>query len=142
MAQNLTDIMPTGSIVAQMSQNFTNVLNTTHDTSITSKATAFLSPDPATPKNPNSMGVAITTTMGLPTAMLISNAGGPVNAMVGLADSGSAVCSALQAGNPLGALTAALNTPAVVTNAFLNGHTTVPMDLTAELMPGYPPPSA
>lgn len=138
MAQNLTDIMPTGSIVAQMSQNFTNVLNTTHDTSITSKATAFLSPDPATPDNPNSRGVAITTTMGLPAARLISAAGGPVNAMVGLADSGSAVHTALQTGNIGGALTAALNTPAVVTNDFLNGHTTVPINLTAELIPGYP----
>lgn len=126
MAQNFTNLLPAGSIPAQMSQNFTNLVKTVTDTSVTSSANLFIDPT-----SPLGFGLDLQTHMGLPLALAIGAIGGPANALHALGSSATAFVNAAQTGDVVGAATALLNTPAAVTNGFLNGQFTVPLQLTA-----------
>lgn len=126
MAQNFTNLLPAGSIPAQLAQNFTNLVKTVTDTSVTSSANLFLDPE-----SPLGFGLDLQTHMGLPLSLAISAIGGPANALHALGSSATAFVNAAQGGNAVAAATALLDTPAAVTNGFLNGQFTVPLQLTA-----------
>jgi hypothetical protein len=124
MAQNFTNLLPTGSIPHQMSQNITNVIKTVTDTSVTSTINLVLNPD-------GSIGVIIDADMGLPLALGIDLIGSPVTTFDALASSVGSFAHAVQTGNPVGALEAVLDAPAVVANGFLNGQATLPLTIDA-----------
>ncbi|WP_156689646.1 PE family protein [Mycobacterium sp. Marseille-P9652] len=116
-AQNFTNLLPTGSIPAHISQNFTNVINTLTDTSLTAtiKAGSFLS------------NLSLTATAGLPVALTIEALGAPFNAVNAFAGSASQFVGQLQTGDFGGAITTLVDAPALVTDAFLNGQSTLPI---------------
>ena len=121
MAQNFTNLLPPGSIPAQISQNFTNVINTLTDTSITAHAlVGFSTSSPF-------ITVSLTETFGLPEALTIDALGAPVDAAGALGSSATAFVDELQTANPIGAIGTLIDAPAVVTNAFLNGQSTLPL---------------
>ena len=122
-AQNLTNLLPSGSIAAQISQNATNVIDTVTDTSIVSTATFTFSQQ------------TLTGTFGLPVALAFDAVGAPVNAVNAFGSSTTAFVNAVQTGNWSGAAAALIDGPAVVTDAFLNGQSTLPLGLTIS---GYP----
>ncbi|OBI81200.1 PE family protein [Mycobacterium sp. 1245805.9] len=118
-AQYFTNLMPP-SIPRQMSQNFTNVLNVLTIPSISATATLPLA-DPTTG--------SLSAFFGLPLVITYAAAGAPLAGLTGLATSATAVQTALLAGDPVGALGALVNAPAVVANGFLNGETIVDMTI-------------
>jgi hypothetical protein len=126
MAQNFTSLLPTGSIPHQMAQNFTNVVKTITDTSITSTITLVIDPT-----QPSGIGVIIDANMGLPLALGIDLIGSPVTTIDAMASSVGSFAHAVETGNPIGALEAALDAPAVVANGFLNGHATLLLTIDA-----------
>jgi PE family len=119
MAQNFTNLLPPGSIPAQISQNFTNVIDTLTNTSI--NVTALLG------LGTSGLSATATGTFGLPVVLTIEALGAPVNALGALASSATAFIGDLDTGNLTGALGTLFDAPAVVTNAFLNGATTLPL---------------
>ncbi|OBA75027.1 hypothetical protein A5641_26090 [Mycobacterium sp. 1554424.7] len=121
MAQNFTNLLPPGSIPAQISQNFTNVIATLTDTSINANALLGL--------GTSGLSATLTTDIGLPAALLIDAVGAPVNAFDAASASASQFAGELQTGNLTGAIGTLIDAPAVVTNAFLNGQTTVVLSL-------------
>ncbi|OBI20378.1 hypothetical protein A5712_01990 [Mycobacterium sp. E2327] len=118
-AQYFTNLMPP-SIPRQMSQNFTNVLNVLTIPSISATASLPLA-------NPTTG--SLSAFFGLPLVITYAAAGAPLAGLTGLATSATAVQTALLAGNPVGALGALVNAPAVVANGFLNGETIVDMTI-------------
>jgi hypothetical protein len=127
-AQYFTNLMPP-SILRQMSQNLTNVLNVLTLPTISATATLPLS-------NPTTG--SLSAFFGLPLVLTYAAAGAPLAALDGLATSATAVQQALLAGNGVGALGALVNAPAVVTNGFLNGETIV--NITIPVPINLPPP--
>jgi hypothetical protein len=124
MAQNFTNLLPPGSILAHMAQNGTNVVdaltnfNTTLD--VLSLTTANLS-------------------FGAPVQLIFALLGAPGNALSALNSSGVALAGAVQAGNASAAAAAILDAPAFMANGFLNGTTFVTLpatDLTIQVIPG------
>lgn len=117
----LTSLLPAGSIPAQITQNLTNVLDTVTDTSLVAnvllKTVVF----------PPSVTLSLTATAGLPTALALDTLGAPVNAANAFGASTTAFVGAVQTGNWSGAATALVDAPAVVTDAFLNGQSTLPI---------------
>jgi hypothetical protein len=73
--------------------------------------------------------------VGLPELLAFDALGPPVNAAVALQSTSATFFGALQAGNPVGAVTTLLGAPATVTNAFLYGEVTLPVGLP---LPGVP----
>lgn len=124
--QHLTDLIPAGSVPAQVAQNFTNVVSTLTDTGVTSSVNLVL--DPSAPLG---FGLDLHTHMGLPLALAIDAIGGPVNGLHALGVSASTFVNAAQTGDVLGAAAAVFDAPAVVTDGFLNGQVTVPLNVTA-----------
>ncbi|OBK46180.1 PE family protein [Mycobacterium sp. 1081908.1] len=118
-AQYFTNLMPP-SIPRQMSQNFTNVLNVLTIPSISATASLPLA-SPTTG--------SLSAFFGLPLVITYAAAGAPLATLTGLATSATAVQTALLAGDPVGALGALVNAPAVVANGFLNGETIVDMTI-------------
>jgi hypothetical protein len=133
MAQNFTNLLPPGSIPAHISQNFTNVIDTLTNTSISVHALLTLIPLQAT----------ATANVGLPVALIIDALGAPVNTVDALGSTATAFVHDLHTGNLPGALATLFDAPAVVTNAFLNGESTLPLSLPVpsftETIPGIPP---
>lgn len=117
----LTSLLPAGSIPAQITQNLTNVLDTVTDTSLV--ANVLLK----TVLFPPSVTLSLTATAGLPTALALDALGAPVNAANAFGASTTAFVGAVQTGNWAGAATALVDAPAVVTDAFLNGQSTLPI---------------
>jgi hypothetical protein len=117
MAQNFTNLLPPGSIPAQISQNFTNVIDTLTNTSLNLTALVSLSP----------FGATLTGEFGLPVALLIDGVGAPIDGGLALVNTGTAFIGDLQTGNLTGALGTLIDAPAVVDNAFLNGEMTLPL---------------
>jgi hypothetical protein len=117
MAQNFTNLLPPGSIPAQIAQNFTNVIKTLTNTSISVNALISLA----------SFNATATANVGLPVALLIDAVGAPVNVLDAASASASQLVGQLQTGNLGGAIDTLIDAPAVVTNAFLNGETTLPL---------------
>ncbi|OBK48133.1 PE family protein [Mycobacterium sp. 1081908.1] len=121
MAQNFTNLLPPGSIPAQISQNFTNVIETLTDTSINANALLGL--------GTSGLSATLTTDIGLPAALLIDAVGAPVNALDAVSATASQFAGELQTGNLTGAIGTLVDAPAVVTDAFLNGETTLALSL-------------
>ncbi|WP_139830759.1 PE family protein [Mycobacterium paraense] len=121
MAQNFTNLLPPGSIPAQVSQNFTNVIDTLTNTSINANALLGL--------GTSGLSATLTTDIGLPAALLIDAVGAPVNAFDALSASAAQFAGDLQTGNLTGAIATLIDAPAVVTNGFLNGETSLPLSL-------------
>jgi PE family len=133
MAQNFTNLLPAGSLAAHVSQNFTNLITTFTDTSTTS--TLSFVGDPGPISDGIGAGINLNTHMGLPLALAIGAVGGPVNGLSALNSSAAAFVNAVQTGDPLGAATAVLDTPANFVNGFLNGQMTVPLNIDALGLP-------
>jgi hypothetical protein len=118
MAQNFTNLLPPGSILEQMAQNGTNVVdaltNFNTELDVLSLTTANLS-------------------FGAPVQLIFGLLGAPGNALSALNSTGVAFAGAVQAGNASAAAAAILDAPAFMANGFLNGTTVVtlpPTDLT------------
>ncbi|OBI52107.1 PE family protein [Mycobacterium sp. E787] len=118
-AQYFTNLMPP-SILRQMSQNFTNVLNVLTIPSISATATVPI-------LNPTTG--SLSAFFGLPLVVTYAVAGAPLATLGGMANAATAVQQALLAGNGVGALGALINSPAVVANGLLNGETIVDMTI-------------
>jgi hypothetical protein len=129
-AQYLTNLMPP-SILRQMSQNLTNVLNILTIPSISSTAVLQVANPPTG---------SLSAFFGLPLVLTYAAAGAPLATLGGLATSGTAIQNALLAGDPLGALGALVNAPAVVANGFLNGETIVNMTIPVPVFYALPNP--
>jgi PE family len=120
MAQSFTNLLPPGSILAQMSQNATNTisaltnLNTTINPAVTGTG-SLLSLDFLVP--------AVNFGPGLQLAF--DAIGAPGLALSGLNSSAVSFMTAVQAGNPSAAALALLDAPANMTNGFLNGSTLI-----------------
>jgi hypothetical protein len=127
-AQYFTNLMPP-SILRQMSQNLTNVLNTLSIPSISATATLPLL---------NPTAGSLSAFFGVPLVLTYAVAGAPIAALNGAATSATAVQQALLAGNGVGALGALGDAPAVVANGFLNSDTLV--DTTIPVATGLPAP--
>lgn len=72
---------------------------------------------------------------GTPLALAIDFLGAPVNALIALQASVSAFTAALHAGNVLGALTAVVEAPVKMANAFLFGQTMLDWTLPVQFLP-------
>ena len=125
MGQNFTNLLPPGSIPAQISQNFTNVLDTLADTSLAAQVlftTAVIPRPPFITAN-----LSVNLAAGLPTALAIDAVGAPYNAAGTFGSSVTTFIDELQTGDPIGAVGTLIDAPAVVTDAFLNGQSTLPL---------------
>ncbi|MBW0013287.1 PE family protein [Mycobacterium sp.] len=130
-AQEFTNLLPGGSIAQQIAQNFTNVVNKATDTTISLSGilgiginwgSGFL---PAIP--PAITGtLGLNANFGLPVALGLDAAGGPVNAWYAFNASTQAFNNAALSGHYGQAATAFIQAPANITNAFLNGRSTIP----------------
>jgi hypothetical protein len=106
MAQSFTNLLPPGSILEQMAQNTTNVVN-----ALTDFNTVFT--------------LGSTLTFGLPVQLIFDALGGPGNALSALNSTGVAFAGAVQAGNASAAAAAILDAPANMANGFLNGQSLI-----------------
>ncbi|MGF2947512.1 PE family protein, partial [Mycobacterium sp. Lab-001] len=131
MAQNFTNLLPAGSIAAQISQHATNVLDTLTDTSLTGAVTLKL--PSLIPPRAGEFSLAVHA--GLPTALTLDALGAPINALDAASSGASQFVGQLQTGNLVGAIGTAVDGPAVVGNAFLNGRSTLPLTFDVS---GYP----
>jgi PE family len=120
-AQNFTNLLPPGSIPAQISQNFTNVIDTVTDTSLTAQALLAIR------LIPPSATLSVTVNAGLQTALIIDAVGAPYNAAGALGSSITTFVDEWQTGDLTGAIDTVIDAPAVVTNSFLNGQSTLPL---------------
>jgi len=77
--------------------------------------------------NPPNATVALG--LGLPQLLALDALGAPYNAALAATASQTAFSNAVQTGDPLGALAIAVDTPANVANAFLNGQQTLALNL-------------
>jgi len=107
MAQSFTNLLPPGSILEQMAQNGTNLVNAL--TNFGTQADVVFQ----------------TVNFGVPLQLLFDGIGGPANALSALNSTGVAFTGAVQAGNAAGAAAAILDAPANMTNGFLNGQSLI-----------------
>jgi hypothetical protein len=115
MAQNFTNLLPAGSIPAQIAQNFTRVLDAVTDFGTTITGSLVIN-------------------FGLPLQLVFDSIGAPINALSALNSSSVSFVGALQAGNASAAAAALLDAPAYVANGFLNGQTLIALpDLTTHI---------
>jgi hypothetical protein len=121
MGQNFTDLLPPGSIPAQISQNFTNVINTVTDTSLAAQVLL------TTSARPPFVNFAVNLNAGLPVALAIDGLGAPYNAAGALGSSAATLVGQLQTRDLTGAIGTLIDAPVVVTDAFLNGQSTLPL---------------
>lgn len=124
-AQNFTNLLPPGSIPAQISQNVTNLIGTVTDTSLI--AAVVIKILPAT--------LAVSAHAGLPLALTIEALGAPIDGFDAFGSTATAFVDAVQTGNWSGAATTLIDAPAIVADAFLNGHSTLPVTFDIS---GYP----
>ncbi|SPM27246.1 PE family protein [Mycobacterium terramassiliense] len=133
MAQNLTDLLPSGSIPALIAQNFTNVLDSVTDTSL---AAQVLFTTTVIPRPPFlSANLSVSLAAGLPAALTLDAVGAPYNAANAFGSTVTTVVDEVQTGNFSGAIGTLIDGPAAVTDAFLNGQSTVPIDFDVNGMP-------
>jgi hypothetical protein len=114
MAQSFTNLLPPGSILAQMSQNATTTIN-----ALTNLNTTI------NPAVTGGGGLIPAVNFGPGLQLVFDAIGAPGNALAALNSSGVAFTTAVQAGNPSAAAAALLDMPANVTNGFLNGSTLI-----------------
>jgi PE family len=77
--------------------------------------------------NPPNASLAVG--LGLPQLLALDALGAPINAAIAASSSGAAVLNAVRTGDPLAAITAFVDAPANVANAFLNGEATLSVPL-------------
>jgi len=144
-AQNFTNLLPGGSIAQQIAQHFTNVVKTVSDTSIGltglldlglnwGGGPLFLFPSNIPPLVTDA-SLGLGAHLGLPLALFIDAAGGPVNAWDGFNASTQAFNNAALSGHYVQAASALINAPANITNAFLNGHEVLPVSAVLDGVP-------
>jgi PE family len=109
-AQFFTDLMPP-SILRQMSQNFTNVLNTLTIPSIT-----------ATVTQPLTAAGTLSTFFGDPLVLTYATVGPTFTTLNAVANSFTAFEQALATGNGAAAVSTLIDAPALAANGFLNGQ--------------------
>jgi hypothetical protein len=113
MAQSLTNLLPPGSILAQMSQNATNTLSgLTNLNTVVNPAIEF-------------QGVVPAVNFGPGLQLVFDAIGAPGNALAALNSSAVAFTGAVQTGNASEAIAAVLTAPADMANGFLNGSTLI-----------------
>src|ERR1700677_4400953 len=132
MAQSFTNLLPPGSILAQMSQNATNTINALTNLNTTINP-AILGGNPA-------LVPAVNFGVGL--QFVFDAMGAPGNALAALNSSAVAFTTAVQAGNASAAAAALLDMPANVTNGFLNGSTLITLPPVNALVQGVIPATA
>ncbi|BDE11329.1 MULTISPECIES: PE family protein [Mycobacterium] len=127
-AQYLTNLMPP-SILRQMSQNFTNAVNT-----LTLPSISVLLTQPLTATG------SLAANFGIPLALTYAAAGAPFSALNALATSAETIGHAVSTGNPLGAVAAVIDAPANALNGFLNGDNAFDtlIQVPTNLPVGYP----
>lgn len=133
-AQNVTNLLPGGSIAQQVAQNFTNVVKTISDSSITLGGDPNIALDwgngsvfPSKIPPVVTGGLNLNAHLGLPVALALDAAGGPVNAWDAFNASADAFNNAALSGHYSQAASALFAAPADITNAFLNGQSTLPL---------------
>jgi hypothetical protein len=112
MAQGFTNLLPPGSILAQMSQNATTTINALTNLNTTLSPSVQVDFTPA-------------TNFGVGLQFAFDALGTPGLALSGLNSSAVAFTTAVQAGNPSAAAAALLDAPANMANGFLNGSTVI-----------------
>ncbi|OBG41089.1 hypothetical protein A5672_12950 [Mycobacterium alsense] len=136
MAQDFTDLLPPGSIPAQLSQNFANVIGTVSDASVTGQVLLTVTPPPPPPPLlPPTADFSVSLAAGLPVALTIEALRAPYDAASAIASSAATFVGQVQTGNLGGALGTLVDAPAVVTDAFLNGQSTLPIGFDISGMP-------
>jgi hypothetical protein len=113
----LGDLLPIAAIPGTAATNFANLIGAVSDLNITF---SFVPP---------------TFSVGLPLALALDTIGAPVTALSALGSSATTFFSAIQTGDPIGAVGALIDAPAVVANGFLNGQQTLTLDLPTSLSP-------
>lgn len=141
-AQNFTNLLPGGSIAQQVAQNFTNAVKTVLDTSITLGGDPNVALDWGSgPLVPTIIppdvtgGLNLSAHFGLPVALALDAAGGPVNAWDAFNASADAFNNAALSGHYSQAASALFDAPADITNAFLNGQSTLPLSTEIDGIP-------
>jgi hypothetical protein len=107
MAQNFTNLIPAGTVPGMVAQQATNVFATLTDVSQTLDL------------NTGNLHI------GLPLVLALDALGPPVTTLQAIGSSANAFVGAVQTGDPLGAVAALIDAPAVVANGFLNGQATI-----------------
>ena len=113
MALSFTNLLPPGSILAQMSQNATNTISALTNLNTTINPAVTLE------------GLVPAVNFGVGLQFVFDAMGAPGNALAALNSSAVAFTTAVQAGNASAAAAALLDMPANVTNGFLNGSTLI-----------------
>jgi hypothetical protein len=129
MGHNLAEALPPGSIAQKMAQNYTNLVNTVTDTTISSTVVI------TTKLFPPSVTLSVDNFFGMPVSLLVDALGAPVTTLDALGTSVSAFTGAVQAGDVLGGIDALIDAPAVVADGFLNGSVTVPLTFNVSGIP-------
>lgn len=127
-AQYLTNLMPP-SLPRQISQNFTNVLNTLTVPSISAEADLNILAGTGT----------LEAFFGLPLVATYAAAGAPLATLNAIATSAETFGQQIAAGNYLGATSTLFDAPAVALNGFLNGN--LPIDTTINVPTGSVDPN-
>jgi hypothetical protein len=134
-AQYLTNLMPP-SIPRQISQNLTNVLKTATDPSVVALATLNIN----TTVFPPIAAGTLSGFFGLPIVLSYAALGPAITGLYGFATVAASVNQALGAGNFLGVLGTLIDSPAVITNALLNGQVIQDVPIPIALPPPLAPP--
>ena len=124
-------------IPRQMLQNYTNVLDAISNPSI--EALATLQVNLTNIQAPTAVGT-LSGFFGLPVVLTYASVGPVITTLDGLATSLTAAQQAMLNGNYLGALGVVIDSPAVITNSFLNGE--VIQDVPIPIPTGIQPPFA
>jgi len=125
-AEYLTSLLPPNTILRQIAQNATNVIDTATNASLTSILVG--SGNTLIPYRPFEH-LDLSAVSGLPLTLGIEAIGGPFDAAGAFGATGDAFVANAQAGNWPGAASTLIGAPGVITNAFLNGHSTLPVDV-------------
>ena len=123
-AEYLTSLLPPNTILRQIAQNATNVIDTLTNASLTSilvgSGNRLIRPF---------QNLTLSAVSGLPLTLGIEAIGGPYDAAGAFGATGDAFFANAQAGNWPGAGSTLIDAPGVITNAFLNGHSTLPVNV-------------
>jgi hypothetical protein len=136
MAQSLTNLMPPGSILAQMSQNATNTISALTNLNTT------VNPAVTGGESIGSIGLIPSVNFGVGLQLVFDAIGAPGNALAALNSSAVAFTGAVQAGQASAAIAAVLTAPADMANGFLNGSTLITLPDVNALVEGLIPATA
>jgi len=123
-AEYLTSLLPPNTILRQIAQNATNVINTVTDASLVS----ILVGSGNTLFTPFA-NVQLSAVSGLAATLGIELVGGPYNALAAFGAVGDAFVGYTHAGNWPAAIGTLLAAPGVCTDAFLNGQSILPVQV-------------